>query len=1080
MKRLLFIFACLMLVPLAMAQNPSYLSFDPFYFTTNGVPPHRIGLNYPHRPGSPDLPGDIAWSISTNVLTAQYWTQDPITGYLTPKSATSVGATNLFRFGDGRNMNTESWLSKSIILSLGSNAVPSGVYSLLDLISPSKDPTQVQVYLNKGVFSGQFLEVHNRTNAVPSQGAFTLTNNSPIPDSGIGGVVHTLGDEPWISTNGINARFFFDGVDWWESTRWSDANRSVFSTNIIESVNVYSNLQFFAGPVTFTNVITIGGTTVTGDTLWTTNIVGGVTNLQPANLALQPMVGIGWNVGTNTTSWSAENVLSSTTIKQLDGLSGRQIDITATADTNFAFYGEAQLRAELYTGNTNWPHGSLFLNSSTNDGVGQKTASWAIVASKSTEGGQKSYLAYVDEAVQKMLLSPNAPGTPYLLDTTVPHLTGNLLEVGNNGTTNLSLSFDGHAKARRFLATPSDSDTPGSTNGVIAYSSGLVVADAPGINAAIYPDVYGFDARNETAATAGQPNQYSPGLWFKGSSWDGAAARDVGFGMALITISPTASDSFLQFHGSTNNWSTYFTNFNVKIKSGWDGSGTHALTDDGTYKTLGGGSGALGTFDTLLSATNYPFIPAKTYLVFLGDSITSGTPTTTTNVYPWLLTNSFDAWKGFKFCTNAASSGDTFNGQTNTFWTSVFPLLPSSVSTGTNVLVSLLIGANDLGGTNAADYFASVSNFVSQIHGHGYKIVLCNPMLAANWESAGNAGSSNLFLLTDLYKRATNLLDYYVDFLSLLPDNKNLEVFANDGLYLHPNSTGHALMAAAWDAAVRFPKYRIPSFTTFNREGDNWILRNHVGSELWRLNTNSYISTFRIGDPGTNIYGASTIAVIAASTAGNTALTLQASSDATTQDLLLCRQYDGTAAFRVKADKSVSGYGNWGISGTLDIFSGSTGDTLLQLENVAGSGRIYYFGSRNDGSLRIKDHTANVDRLWMDSAGKTAIGADTPTSTLHVQGSFARSVAVGAGATLGDTNDIYLINVDSQTVTNETAVGHRGRCRIFKTISPAATATVTNTASQLIDGATSYSLTASNKFVSMVSDGTNWWIIGNN
>lgn len=93
---------------------------------------------------------------------------------------------------------------------------------------------------------------------------------------------------------------------------------------------------------------------------------------------------------------------------------------------------------------------------------------------------------------------------------------------------------------------------------------------------------------------------------------------------------------------------------------------------------------------------------------------------------------------------------------------------------------------------------------------------------------------------------------------------------------------------------------------------------------------------------------------------------------------------------------------------------------------------------------------------------------------------YRDSMAVGSALTLSVTNRFYLVNVDAQTVTLPTAASVAGKTYCIKTISPAATATIATTSSQLIDGASTYSLTASNKYVRCTSDGTNWWIFGSN
>lgn len=72
-----------------------------------------------------------------------------------------------------------------------------------------------------------------------------------------------------------------------------------------------------------------------------------------------------------------------------------------------------------------------------------------------------------------------------------------------------------------------------------------------------------------------------------------------------------------------------------------------------------------------------------------------------------------------------------------------------------------------------------------------------------------------------------------------------------------------------------------------------------------------------------------------------------------------------------------------------------------------------------------------------------------------------------------------LLNGTTLTLTLPTAAGHSGQDYVIKLIANS-TATVATTSSQNIDGATTYSLSAQYKFVRVVSDGSQWWIIGQN
>lgn len=88
-------------------------------------------------------------------------------------------------------------------------------------------------------------------------------------------------------------------------------------------------------------------------------------------------------------------------------------------------------------------------------------------------------------------------------------------------------------------------------------------------------------------------------------------------------------------------------------------------------------------------------------------------------------------------------------------------------------------------------------------------------------------------------------------------------------------------------------------------------------------------------------------------------------------------------------------------------------------------------------------------------------------------------VLTGGAATLGAYPTIYLLNVTTSIVTLPTAVGKFGYRYVIKTIAPA-TGTVATTSSQKIDGAATYGLAATNKYVQVVSDNANWWVISSN
>jgi hypothetical protein len=87
------------------------------------------------------------------------------------------------------------------------------------------------------------------------------------------------------------------------------------------------------------------------------------------------------------------------------------------------------------------------------------------------------------------------------------------------------------------------------------------------------------------------------------------------------------------------------------------------------------------------------------------------------------------------------------------------------------------------------------------------------------------------------------------------------------------------------------------------------------------------------------------------------------------------------------------------------------------------------------------------------------------------------ATAVSYSATTSDKT--IEVTATGQTITLPTAVGISGREYVIK-LTAAGSATVATTSSQTIDGATTYSLSAQYKYVTVQSNGANWVIIGNN
>lgn len=137
-----------------------------------------------------------------------------------------------------------------------------------------------------------------------------------------------------------------------------------------------------------------------------------------------------------------------------------------------------------------------------------------------------------------------------------------------------------------------------------------------------------------------------------------------------------------------------------------------------------------------------------------------------------------------------------------------------------------------------------------------------------------------------------------------------------------------------------------------------------------------------------------------------------------------------------------------------------------------------------DSDTRMEgDTVTNV--FYLDaSVDSLGILTSTPTSRLHVAGSFATITVAKTGtytAALGDFTILCDATSAAFTVNLPAAVGVSGRIYVIKKTDVSVNAvTVDGNSSETIDGATTYSLALQYKYVMIQSDGTNWHVIANN
>jgi hypothetical protein len=138
------------------------------------------------------------------------------------------------------------------------------------------------------------------------------------------------------------------------------------------------------------------------------------------------------------------------------------------------------------------------------------------------------------------------------------------------------------------------------------------------------------------------------------------------------------------------------------------------------------------------------------------------------------------------------------------------------------------------------------------------------------------------------------------------------------------------------------------------------------------------------------------------------------------------------------------------------------------------------FGLNSNQDLIIE--TNNQDRVTIKSDGKIGIGTSTPTSGTHINTSVSYKLSTkNSNYILSDVDHIILgdASLSDFTLNLPDAASATGRSYIIKKIdsSPNEIRVVPN-GTQKIDGLVNYILLNANEFIEIISDGSNWYIIG--
>ena len=173
-----------------------------------------------------------------------------------------------------------------------------------------------------------------------------------------------------------------------------------------------------------------------------------------------------------------------------------------------------------------------------------------------------------------------------------------------------------------------------------------------------------------------------------------------------------------------------------------------------------------------------------------------------------------------------------------------------------------------------------------------------------------------------------------------------------------------------------------------------------------------------------------------------------------------------------------SGFGSNNPGNIVEINSGTGGASGLRLKQLP-AGAVLFMSSASDVAQNNQNFYFDATNYRLSISGST-----TPNSTLTVGGSIASGIITRtASYTLGSSDYTVLCNNTSGSIsiTLPIASGATGRIYVIKKISALTTNPVViqhnGSGSDLIDGASSVSITSQYSAYTLQSDGTNWNVI---
>lgn len=184
----------------------------------------------------------------------------------------------------------------------------------------------------------------------------------------------------------------------------------------------------------------------------------------------------------------------------------------------------------------------------------------------------------------------------------------------------------------------------------------------------------------------------------------------------------------------------------------------------------------------------------------------------------------------------------------------------------------------------------------------------------------------------------------------------------------------------------------------------------------------------------------------------------------------------------------ISSGANATYGGAIDFFDITNRSSPVKISTVYNNDPSSPFGgiALANGYIYVADYGSAAGLSYLDIFTQPQMSVpfgNQVGSTLSVKGLTEGITPVTASYTALTTDTTIMANASAAayTVTLPTAVGIAGKIyNIKKTDSSANAVTVGTTSSQNIEGSTTYSLSVQYKYVDVISDGTQWWVIGNN